>query len=473
MYIILFSYLLGLLASGNCRSLLTDEYELNHKIARDSQSMDSFTNPGTKITPKTVELSKEINTVLGSLIFLTIAITYWLLMRYTTKLSDQVSLPSKFLEDNIAAVLSATWPKHFIGSKEETIANRDIPWVLFNIRRTSGLPLSGHSIPASTPTCKALGSHDVEQLSDISDLKEDSFISVQCFSPVMKNLVQIAIWNFFSLWVVLIMIINTLIYNGFFSNNSTNDNIIRLVLIGIYSLANFGHHYYASTLIYRNFTLILFQACWTILCKDFIFLDYNAFLKITFHRDAVFGSDQFVWMTFSVELFGQTERSNTYELLIGNAYKRYSLSSAKTYVKGSKEDHWLNAYLKTEDKSESKLDKVMKPLREAEIKVYEKAIDSTLEKLLANIFILLGICLATTLAPWTSFRTINATVAQLGSYALLISTSRGVLALISSITQLTNATDSAKRFLRYQEKGTEPVSNLDSAFPTEMLQGRR
>ena len=48
------------------------------------------------------------------------------------------------------------------------------------------------------------------------------------------------------------------------------------------------------------------------------------------------------------------------------------------------DDERRDSHLKAQDKMESKLDKVIKPLSEAEIKVYEKAINTTLEKYLQN-----------------------------------------------------------------------------------------
>ena len=112
------------------------------------------------------------------------------------------------------------------------------------------------------------------------------------------------------------------------------------------------------------------------------------------------------------------------------------------------------------DTENSEFDKSLKPLLEAEIKLYEKAADSGLEKLLANVANLLGIRFATALAPWTSFQTFNATSAQLASYALLVSAGTGVLALISSLTQVWNATESAKTLLRLYERAIEVNSKV-------------
>ncbi|KAH0443924.1 hypothetical protein CcaCcLH18_00750 [Colletotrichum camelliae] len=78
--------------------------------------------------------------------------------------------------------------------------------------------------------------------------------------------------------------------------------------------------------------------------------------------------------------------------------------------------------------------------------------------MLANIAILLGICLATGLASWTSAVNNDSTSSQLGSYALLLSISTGLLALISVHSQLTNATESARTLLLLHEKTIDAVT---------------
>ena len=224
-------------ASGYCSSLPRAEYKMNLKIVRDLQSMGSSTNSSSKITPQTVDLSKKIKTTLACLILLLTMIVYWLLMRYTTTLSNQVILPSKFLSKNIAAVLSVAWPRPYIGSPEETIEKYQFPWVLFSMKFIT-------TTEADNPRkifYEALGSQELKEISGSTPPSGRSIIALKSFSPIMKTLVEIAIWNSFSFWLVLVMIINTLVYNGFVSNNVPNDSIIRLVLIGVYVIVNFGY----------------------------------------------------------------------------------------------------------------------------------------------------------------------------------------------------------------------------------------
>lgn len=294
-------------------------------------------------------------------------------------------------------------------------------------------------------------------------------VTVKAFSPAMKSLVQIAIWNYVGLWVALVMIVITLVYNGFLSHGITNDGVIRLILVGVYAVPSIEHRYNTMTLLYRNFTSLLFQTCWTTICKEFVFGDYMAYKSRMITGGPVnLTLFDFFCTSFDFELFGTMEHADTNENIIDEDNEIGSYDESNIFSTWSDNDKRRRSRLKAWDKIESKFDKFVKPIREAEIKAYEKATESALEKVLANVAVLLAICLATALAPWNSTKTISATSVQLGSYALLLSLSAGFSALISSMTQLTNATDSARTLLLLQEKTiaahriydeTEDVSN--------------
>ncbi|CAF9915309.1 MAG: hypothetical protein HETSPECPRED_002359 [Heterodermia speciosa] len=434
---------------------------LDLHAARDLPLATRSTNNGTALTPRTHVLSKEVNTTLAFVALLLTGITYWLLMKYTGKLSSQVVLPSKSLADNLTAVLSLTWPKSFRGSSEEVLHQHQVPWVLNPLDSTNVVM----SLIEQITVHEAVGYNDVKERSFESSGKR-SMVPVTAYSPVIRSLVQIAIWNSISFWLAVVMCINTLTYNGFTSHNITNDSTIRLVLVVIYAMANFGHQYGIIRLLYDNFSSALFQACWAILSKGFTFVDREKYRTIeqlagnSLIRKMQLSSKakKIVWTRFNLELFGTTERSDTYRRVRWYGVDKGKQSSP---TRGSN-SKIIACYLTPKSSVESDIDKYFKPLREAEIKVYEKATESALEKVLANVAILLGVCLATALAPWTSTRTaVEATVAQLGSYALLLSLSTGVLALVSSLTLLANATESGKTLLCLQERLIEAnISNV-------------
>ena len=435
-----FILLVAWVALGGCWPMSDAEFKLDLITARNSQAVGSPTTNGSTVTIQTVTLAKEINTALAILMVLLTIGTYWLLISYTPTLSNEIILPSKLLEDNIAAVLSLTWPKHHNVPLYKIEEGYPYDWVLFCKKETGQFGPS----PDARPFHQILGFDDFRD--DVTILRRQShMVNVKAFSPIMKSLVQIAIWNYVSLWLVLVMIVNTLVYNGFLSHGITNDGVIRLFLVGVYAVASIGHRYRTMTLLYRNFTSVLFQACWTIICKEFVFGD-----RCAYRLGMIQGSSDMVWTSFDFELFGTMEHADTYYNLTDND-DRIGSYDGIIFSEWSVNDKRRRSHLIARDKVESKVDKFVKPIREAEIKAYEKATESALEKALANVAVLLAICLATALAPWNSIQTTSATSAQLGSYALLLSISTGFLALISSMTQLTNATESARTLLLLQE----------------------
>ncbi|MCJ1467060.1 hypothetical protein MMC07_005682 [Pseudocyphellaria aurata] len=302
------------LALGGCWPMLEAEPELDLKLARDSQPMGLSTTNSTAPTHRTIVLSKIINPSLALSISLFTVATYWFLMEYTTKLSSEIVLPSKFLEDNVAAVLNGTWLRNFVEDADDIIRAYKHEWALFRIAKTDLWYAKGPD------DC----TFDVEPSSGTGP----SIVPVKVFSPVMKSLVQIATWNSVCFWLAIVMFLNTLVYNGFCTKNILNDSWTRLTLVIVYAVTNFVYRYYAMTLLYRNFTCILYQACWTIICRDFVFVHYPEYRrKMTeevfgkYHyrdRPAIDGS--MLWTTFKFEVFGITQRSTSYELRVDRTH---------------------------------------------------------------------------------------------------------------------------------------------------------
>ena len=428
------------------------EHKLDLITARNSQAVGSSTTNSSTITIPTVTLAKEINTTLGGLIVLLTIGSYWLLMRYTPTLSNEIILPSKLLDDNIATVLSLTWPKHFGGSLKESIPPNEFRYgsvdhLVLVCKKWTNKVESYHK---QRLWHQLLGFDDLKGKSNILQMGKSYMVKVRAFSPIMKNLVQIAMWNYISLWLVLVMIVDTLVYNGFLSHGINNDSVLRLLLVSVYAVATIGHRYHTTTLLYRNFTYVIFQTCWTIICKEFIFGDRVKYeLQVV---DRPTDSSDIVWTSLDFELFGTMEHLGIYQDLTMESGSVGFYNESDVFSEWSKDDERRWSHARRLDKTGSKADTFAKPILEAETKACERATESALEKTLANVAVLLGICLATALAPWNSTQTISATSAQLGSYALLLSISAGFLALMSSMTQLMNATESARILLLLQEK---------------------
>lgn len=452
-------------------------------------------NTSGNITTQTKDLSKKVNLALTVTVFLLILATYGILTMYSTELAREFALPPKLLEVNITAILSKAWPKQYTEPLSDAPPHNSTPWVLFRKGPCTDVA-EGPCLPGEPTHYKLQGFSDVPGLPTAGPSRhadsrgtKASAIKIRIFSPIMRSLVQAAVWNFVSRWLVLVMVANTVVLNGFTSNNLTNDSILRLILVGVYALTNLLAQWYISTQLYDNFTCIVFQTCWTFLSGDFVFIPrwrYDGFRRqggssYTAHQGYIES-----WSSIRLQLFGKTNRPYNYALggvdgsleFLENRHLEPHRDGNCIQSKRADDGHDDNpklprSFLAESDRygEESEFD--IGPARGPEIKAYEKAAEAILEKIYANVIALLGICLTSALAPWTSMMDTNdATTSELGSHALLLTTSTGILAITGIMSQTKNATKSAWRLLQYQEcaieaaaTGEDRVDNLPVNSP--------
>jgi len=73
-------------------------------------------------------------------------------------------------------------------------------------------------------------------------------------SPLTKNIVQLLIWEWVSLWLMLLMLISVLLFNGFFTNELGIDSYPRLAVTLIYTVSTLIHFLYVWNACSRFFT---------------------------------------------------------------------------------------------------------------------------------------------------------------------------------------------------------------------------
>ncbi|KAI0798797.1 hypothetical protein GGR55DRAFT_550059 [Xylaria sp. FL0064] len=286
-------------------------------------------------------------------------------------------------------------------------------------------------------------------------MDDSALLTVPAGSPAMKSIVQASIWEWVAVWLALIALVNTLIYNGFGTGDKTPDTALRLFLVSIYTGAVAAHALYVTySSIYPTLSCLVFEATWELLMKTFVT-----------SRHIPTGSDTGTRaISFEGILMGETTAKawSDQRILLEPLDNKIFAMPPATPVYGNLRP-WLDTkWQKGETKRaeslfedlqpiESALEKKIKPVVESEVKLLEKAAEATLDRTLANIAVLLGTCLATGLSPWTSTRSADATSTQLGSYALLLSVSTGRLALTSSLSNFSTMADSASMLLKLKE----------------------
>jgi hypothetical protein len=435
---------------------------------------------------------------LGGLAALLVIATYGLLMVYSPRLVTGLCFPSKTLSANIQTILERGWPREFDWMPESN------PYLVYiddgfsELRTDEGGQLGFYDLakdgsevrqklqadppnPSETiKTYKKSGNllRGFEEISN-AQVRQNaseglrSTIWVQTASSAMKNVIQLGIWEWISFWLVLIMLFNTLLFNGIIGNSSpTKDRYPRLALVLIYLFLYSIHFVSTWYFVLKVYTLVILQASWAVVFRlpfalaanfdaAFPWMRQNDFkdeLKVTFDR-------------FDIDVLGSVAISERYgnvytngELEVYTPKLRYLSSSdyiekIETFAAKVKARRIFCRMEKVPD--EAQLDK-LQAMQDAEAEAFEKATESALERVIVNTGVVLSICIATTFATWTQIRLPDATSRQIGSFALLASLSTAVTSLFASASQLNGMLNSAKEILRLTEVA---ISQLTTVRP--------
>ncbi|KAK8006885.1 hypothetical protein PG989_000875 [Apiospora arundinis] len=214
---------------------------------------------------------------------------------------------------------------------------------------------------------------------------------------------------------------------------------LRIFLVGVYAAASIGHIVYTGALLCQSYTALARQACWIVLSRNFVFSHLVEY--IPWSKDPAIV--ELNLRSFQFELSGELKPSKTLKI-IKSGSDAQAEGSNNTAPKGAAPGPASTSpvqFTQSTEAAESKACAYIEALRKKDVTALEKTADGCLEKVLANVVVLLGVCLAATLAPWTraTTATTESTAAQLGSYALLASLAAGATAMLSSATHLANA----------------------------------
>jgi hypothetical protein len=243
-------------------------------------------------------------------------------------------------------------------------------------------------------------------------------------SQASKNTIQLAIWQWVGLWLMVIMIANTAMYNGFTSGEQNADGWPRIAVVLIYAVFYICHSIFMFYCIFGAYTVAVYSACWTLLgYAGFTIkgnLDSNNALE-NWEIDRSIGSYTF---TPKIPLPGGQANRGTDE--------------SKGEGEPSMDEH-QKSIKKVHDKQKKEEEEV------------EKATKAALDHVLVNTTILLSISVATSFSTWTPRQQSDSTSTQLGSLALLASASSALGALLGSALQASHIRHHAEKILKMKE----------------------
>ena len=416
------------------------------------------------------KLVKGVDTGLAVVAIVLIAYTYYLLISHTTSTGSNCKLPTKALEANLQSILEETWlgkvnnPIFLESESEDCQTKQDFrnkpPYRQMKASRRL-LYISRDS--DSTHTVRGL-----EQCPSPNALpgypKPLSLIRTE--SSAIKNAINLAIWEWVSLWLVVIMVVITAIYNGFVTGDANSDRFPRLALMIAYAVAFLIHFTYTWTCFCRVYTCLVLNGCWTLLGNAHFGVsrstannsDSELFAsKTSSLRRSQWGRSQWGRSQWGSDTVRRLSSSNVYDVsLLGPTRVIHTYVSApEIRLNGVKEIKG--------DINETQ--KGIRSMQEAEIKNFERASEGAMDRILFNATLLLSISVVTAFSTWTQSQLHDATSTQLGSLALLVSTASGVGAMLSSALHLSNMKSSPWRFLRMTELIICGKTRLDEDNP--------
>ncbi|KAI1871524.1 uncharacterized protein JN550_004518 [Neoarthrinium moseri] len=277
-------------------------------------------------------------------------------------------------------------------------------------------------------------------------------------SPAMRNAIQLAIWQWVSLWLTVIMITNTLVYNGFITSTHTTDMGPRLFLVSLYGISNIGLFFFSMSRFCHTYTSVMWHACWAILLKAKpAIIDGDEYRAWSRGRGSHFKA-----RTYSSEVLGELKVERIFQTCFRTKDGIYVMDQNPSNYPRSLMGPNVRYHRRDDvccvhelEKAEESIDKDIHAAYEVEIKVFEKATEAAADRVAANVLVILGIILATGLSPWTSNQLVDSTSTQLGSYALLLSTGTGLTAMMTSTAHLDTMKDTASSILRLAESTLE------------------
>lgn len=77
----------------------------------------------------------------------------------------------------------------------------------------------------------------------------------------MKTIIQVAIWESWSLWMVVVMVALIAIYNGAMYNRQTSEGNFHIALTCVYGALIIGHSWTWWCVILRILEAVAKQAC--------------------------------------------------------------------------------------------------------------------------------------------------------------------------------------------------------------------
>ncbi|KAI1092752.1 hypothetical protein F5B19DRAFT_492171 [Rostrohypoxylon terebratum] len=257
-------------------------------------------------------------------------------------------------------------------------------------------------------------------------------------SGLTKNIVQLLIWEWVSVWLVILMTIGTLLFNGFFTNNLNPDSWPRLTIMLIYLAAYVTHFCYVWLACLEFFRMVFAGAAWSLLERAKFVVADAAKLQ-SYSSGMPYG-------------FRAIDKAN--ENFVPTICSASLTIQSQTAIKANG-----NFSVETEQEDPAEVRAALATVASTQRTERGTAIDAStlaLDRVVANAMVAMGVTLSTGFASWTSEQMSdqtpnNTTTTQIGSLALFTSFSIGAATMFTSAMNLNIATSAFRTILSLKE----------------------
>ena len=363
---------------------------------------------------------RAVETAIAVLSTLLLTITYAILIGPGVRLSSTSKLPLAAIEGNIGNLLSKTWPDTSNSADLETTEGEFDAIRLFYVGKMEN---DKERVARGILQCEAHKDNDIDTPP----------MWLTTGSSLTRSMVELAVWEWVSLWMAVAMVSSTLTFNGFFSNDKDADSYPRLVIIIIYTAAYCFHAWYVWRVCKRFFTLLGAGATWSMLNKaNFASVDLVQ-LQSRLKGDGPSPVFKQVGKPASSPGFPAIDAFLAHE----NA-EAHEDSARKRPADAKHERSGQRGALET-----------LNDWQRAEISSTVEAGRTALKRIIANIMNMIGIIIASGFSVWTPKADIQNS--QLGSLALLASLALGTGAMFTSAVYLSVMETSFRNLLFLKE----------------------
>jgi hypothetical protein len=368
-------------------------------------------------------------TALASIGCILVFFVYAKLISSNSYLSSTSLYVKKPLQSNVGRLLSACWPdKSSDPAIDNAISiNNDAPGPSSTDFR---LLYVGRMRSDGTGDRVARGVEDC--VAQREEAPVDSPLWIANGSQLNSHMIQILVWEWITAWLVLIMMLETMLFNGVFTNETTIDTVPRLVIVGMYLIAFCVHFWFIWRLGTRFYTEVAAGSTWSL-------LERSRFAVASYPRLRARAASECLLLR-GISKTNVGLKIPFYQVRFSHEMKL--LNDALPAITTSRPA----ATTRTDDAAdENNALKVIEKQESAERERAEIAIKLATDRTTYNALVMLGVAISTGFTAWTSSQFTedspnNLTTHQIGSMALLASMAIGVGSMLSSAMNLRTLT---------------------------------